>query len=292
MTLYSPSASVGYSAYGEDTEPEKRSASFTAYEEESSYAEDGDQELGQKKGTGAYGDATSGYDDAADPYSESSSPKGSSYTRAPSTYSNDAEEEADLQKAKKNNAYSAYGDDESANEDDADAVYGNATQVYGGGYIKSSDVDDGAANAGYVDNDTSEDGYTATADSYSDNNAGSDSESGYVVNADRPAGAAPAAAAAAPAVPAGPAQRDWNEEFQHSVATYKQSIDARSKFLAAKQLSELAQEFVTTATRVGRVIIDERELPVHLKSVKPAAGVGGIAGGEKVRAVLQLGSRG
>ena len=49
------------------------------------------------------------------------------------------------------------------------------------------------------------------------------------------------------------------------------------------QLHSLVQDFQRVACCLGRVIIAQQDLPVHQQPIPPAEGVGGVAGGEKVR---------
>lgn len=55
---------------------------------------------------------------------------------------------------------------------------------------------------------------------------------------------------------------DWNGQFQ-MLLSRKDSIEK------CKGLSNLAQSFVETAERYGRIIIEESYLPYHAKTIKP-----------------------
>lgn len=179
--------------------------------------------------------------------------------------------------------------DDSSSAGYSESGYGSSTA--GSAY---SDNSNSTAASGYSDNsnatsataypDVSESGYTTASSGYSDNSSGSaygdaQNNSG---GADRGYPGSIPAAVAQPFSAPKKVDRDWNEEFQYYVSSYKAATDVRAKFDAAKNLEKLAQEFVDTATRLGRTIIDEREVAAALKTIKPQS-VGGIAGGEKVR---------
>ena len=71
--------------------------------------------------------------------------------------------------------------------------------------------------------------------------------------------------------------RKWNREFQEIL----ELSDEKIKY---EKLSELSRDFVYCAKTYGKVIISEKELHDDYKTIKPAD-PGGVAGGEKVRAI-------
>jgi hypothetical protein len=72
--------------------------------------------------------------------------------------------------------------------------------------------------------------------------------------------------------------RDWNAEYQGTLERMKSA--ASDQLACMVQLRDLAEDFVETAERYGRIIVSERHVSNELKTVKPAA-LGGVAGGEK-----------
>jgi hypothetical protein len=66
--------------------------------------------------------------------------------------------------------------------------------------------------------------------------------------------------------------RNWTKEFQE--------ILLRPVLERGTELQKLCDEFVATAKQFGEVIIRERNLPYHQKTIKPLRGKG-LAGGEK-----------
>lgn len=68
------------------------------------------------------------------------------------------------------------------------------------------------------------------------------------------------------------APRNWTKEFQE--------ILLRPVLERGTELQKLCDEFVATAKQFGEVIIRERNLPYHQKTIKPLRGKG-LAGGEK-----------
>lgn len=75
-----------------------------------------------------------------------------------------------------------------------------------------------------------------------------------------------------------PVVRDWNAEYQGTLERMKSA--ASDQLACMVQLRDLAEDFVETAERYGRIIVSERHVSNELKTVKPAA-LGGVAGGEK-----------
>lgn len=73
-------------------------------------------------------------------------------------------------------------------------------------------------------------------------------------------------------------KRDWNKEFQaiHNDIQYNH-ID---KTQALKRLCKLSQDFTYMAKIYGKIIINEKCVPVEDKTIKPVD-IGGIAGGVK-----------
>jgi len=74
---------------------------------------------------------------------------------------------------------------------------------------------------------------------------------------------------------------DWNSRFQELVEmmnSFKPSTPAAIRAKAVAELHALSQDFVTTATAYGRIIISERFLTD--KTIRPI-NIGGVAGGEK-----------
>jgi len=66
--------------------------------------------------------------------------------------------------------------------------------------------------------------------------------------------------------------RNWTREFQE--------ILLRPLLERGTELQRLCDDFVATAKQYGEVIIRERHLPYHQKTIKPLEGKG-LAGGEK-----------
>jgi len=70
-------------------------------------------------------------------------------------------------------------------------------------------------------------------------------------------------------------RRDWTREFEEALA---QPLAQRGPIV-----EQLSEEFVAVAKRVGKQIIRERNLPLHLKTIRPMCQNMGIAGGEKFK---------
>jgi len=103
--------------------------------------------------------------------------------------------------------------------------------------------------------------------------------------------------------------RPWNEQFQtlldqlaNTQYFAREADEGKDHEKEAKhdgtgdddvavvaQLHSLVQDFQRVACCLGRVIIAQQDLPVHQQPIPPAEGVGGVAGGEKVR-VLACGA--
>jgi tetratricopeptide (TPR) repeat protein len=73
--------------------------------------------------------------------------------------------------------------------------------------------------------------------------------------------------------------RDWNNEFQTllDIINDDSILQFENEFQA---LADLAEDFVFTATALGKIIISEKYIEEHTKTIKPIH-IGGIAGGEK-----------
>jgi hypothetical protein len=66
----------------------------------------------------------------------------------------------------------------------------------------------------------------------------------------------------------------WNKQYQSLL----DEPDSHDKFL---KLRALAADFSRAAEVYGKIIISERYLPVHEKTIPPALDLDGFAGGEK-----------
>jgi hypothetical protein len=73
-------------------------------------------------------------------------------------------------------------------------------------------------------------------------------------------------------------ERNWNEEFQRIFDEYCNSENPPESLLIA--LNKFSQEFMTRATQIGKIIVEEVSLPNDQKTIKPKS-FGGVAGGEK-----------
>lgn len=75
--------------------------------------------------------------------------------------------------------------------------------------------------------------------------------------------------------------KPWNARFQE---LWDQCPEDNSNIIASieheRALSRFSKEFIKTAERIGKIIIDEVHLPVIQKNIQPAK-MGGVAGGEK-----------
>eukprot|EP00471_Norrisiella_sphaerica_P001627 CAMPEP_0184483924 /NCGR_PEP_ID=MMETSP0113_2-20130426/5603_1 /TAXON_ID=91329 /ORGANISM="Norrisiella sphaerica, Strain BC52" /LENGTH=2464 /DNA_ID=CAMNT_0026864607 /DNA_START=62 /DNA_END=7456 /DNA_ORIENTATION=+ len=73
--------------------------------------------------------------------------------------------------------------------------------------------------------------------------------------------------------------RQWNDQFQKLVdgITDDFILEQEREFT---ELAQLAKDFVHTATTIGKIIIQERHLPLSLKTIEPKQ-MGGQAGGQK-----------
>lgn len=71
---------------------------------------------------------------------------------------------------------------------------------------------------------------------------------------------------------------DWNSEFQ-ILHDQTEDIDECERW---KELSKLAQDFVDTSKKYGKIIISELTLPDDVKTIKPCD-IGGKAGGKKYK---------
>jgi hypothetical protein len=83
---------------------------------------------------------------------------------------------------------------------------------------------------------------------------------------------------------------DWNGRFQRIIShlparldssAMKKEADERQRWL--QHLILLTRDFLHAATLYGRIIISEKHLPDHLKTISPCIDVGGRAGGTKYR---------
>lgn len=275
-------------AYSDDT-----SASTAAYTDDSataSYSDSGN--------TGGYSDdggATAGYVDSTISQSSAGATSSAqattaSYTDSGAGYSDSGAGYADHTQSSTTAGYA----------DDSTAGYSNDSQS--GGYS------DDTSSAGY-----SEGGANAPADpfkavgarsaqaTYAGSNPASystGSEAGYSGNDSvgygsgasdiggyNNAAPAPVAARPAPPKPAADGSRDWNEEFQQSIAEFRSVLRNEGQtsthvLQACHDLYQLSLDFIATAQDIGRTIIEEVSIPAPTKTIKPA-NVGGIAGGEK-----------
>jgi hypothetical protein len=90
------------------------------------------------------------------------------------------------------------------------------------------------------------------------------------------------------------ASRNWNDEYQRLVeeiqvleansrtgTVEEQKAELHRKYKLRIALYQLQSDFATFASGIARIIIEELHLPPTMKSIQPAVGVGGIAGGEK-----------
>jgi hypothetical protein len=68
----------------------------------------------------------------------------------------------------------------------------------------------------------------------------------------------------------------WNTRWQEAC-----SLRANAGELKYDAIRTLAADFAASAERYGKIIISEIGIPVDKKTIKPVAGVGGAAGGEK-----------
>lgn len=77
---------------------------------------------------------------------------------------------------------------------------------------------------------------------------------------------------------------DFNERFQQTVDRMRNPAASVVERLTCNiNLSDLAQDFLSSATAYGKIIISEYGLPLHLKTIKPSTDMGGFLGGKKYR---------
>jgi ubiquitin-protein ligase/uncharacterized membrane protein YgcG len=75
------------------------------------------------------------------------------------------------------------------------------------------------------------------------------------------------------------AQVDWNRDFQTLLELPERSW--QEKLAKYEQLSALASDFLHVAITFGKIIISEKHLAPDAKTIRPAASLGGVAGGPK-----------
>jgi hypothetical protein len=217
--------------------------------------------------SGAYSDASQGYsvsDGYDGGYTESSTPPATSH--------------AISLKTPESGAYSAYGDASEGYTDEAEvAKASQASKASYSAYVYASEEEESSDStpSAYSDNG-----------GYSDNsraNAYSDQSGGYSDNA------SPTLKATEEhknvALRTESSERDWNGEFQElfEERLVVSNGTVQEKLHVATKLRALASEFISTAMSIGQTIIEEAAVPAAKKTVRPQ-NVGGIAGGEKVRA--------
>jgi hypothetical protein len=69
----------------------------------------------------------------------------------------------------------------------------------------------------------------------------------------------------------------WNQSYQELIAAGIQNMPLAS----VKRLVRLANDFVYTGMIYTKIIVNELNMPIEKKTIKPALDIGGIAGGEK-----------
>ncbi len=72
---------------------------------------------------------------------------------------------------------------------------------------------------------------------------------------------------------------DWNRDFQTLLELPERSW--QEKLAKYEQLSALASDFLHVAITFGKIIISEKHLAPDAKTIRPAASLGGVAGGPK-----------
>ena len=72
---------------------------------------------------------------------------------------------------------------------------------------------------------------------------------------------------------------NWNERFQRLLEM--PTVTPQQEERRAIGIKRMCRAFVDAASRAGRDIIADRSLPVEERRIKPADGMGGVAGGEK-----------
>ena len=72
---------------------------------------------------------------------------------------------------------------------------------------------------------------------------------------------------------------DWNAAFVTALELPAHSPDEATR--RAKRVQRVSDSFLAAAVRIGKCIVDERDLPLAERKVQPAVGYGGHAGGEK-----------
>ena len=306
---YTADASTGTGGYTDDSTTTASTAAYsddTAAASTASYTDDSaTASYSDSANTGGYSDdgATAGYVDSSISQSSAgavSSAQGTaSYTDDSSAGYTDSGAGYSDTGADSSAGYSGagYADDTQSSttggySDDSTAGYSNDSQA--GGYSDTgSDVRAdpfkavsarstqatyaGSNPASY--NSGSEAGYSGN-DSVGYGGSGASDIGGY-----NNAVPAPAAARPGPPKPAADGSRDWNEEFQQSIAEFRVVLRNEGQtsthvLQACHDLYQLSLDFIATAQDIGRTIIEEVSIPAPAKTIKPA-NVGGIAGGEK-----------
>jgi hypothetical protein len=69
----------------------------------------------------------------------------------------------------------------------------------------------------------------------------------------------------------------WNQSYQELIDVGIQNMPLAS----VKRLLRLANDFVYTCKTYAQVIVNELNMSIDKKTIKPATDIGGIAGGEK-----------